>query len=109
MRKIQYVLSLLIAFLLPAPFAPRAVAQTVPDPMPIFSRGAHVLLQGDSITDGKRGRNGDPNHILGHGYQFIIACKFGEELADRQLVFMNRGISGNKVSDRAHFDPLGSG
>jgi lysophospholipase L1-like esterase len=60
-----------------------------------------VLFQGDSITDGNRGRNTDPNHILGHGYQFIIASKYGEKLAERQLVFMNRGISGNKVSDLA--------
>jgi hypothetical protein len=26
------------------------------------------LFQGDSLTDGNRGRNDDPNHILGHGY-----------------------------------------
>lgn len=24
------------------------------------------LFQGDSITDGNRGRDEDPNHILGH-------------------------------------------
>jgi lysophospholipase L1-like esterase len=69
------------------------------DPMPVFADGARILFQGDSITDGNRGRNSDPNHILGHGYQFIIAAKFGDELAERHLVFMNRGISGNKVSD----------
>jgi lysophospholipase L1-like esterase len=69
------------------------------DPMPAFFQGARILFQGDSITDGNRGRNADPNHILGHGYQFIIACKYGEELAERRLLFMNRGVSGNKVSD----------
>lgn len=71
------------------------------DPMPAFVPGARILFQGDSITDGNRGRNTDPNHILGHGYQFIISCKYGAELAERHLTFMNRGISGNKVSDLA--------
>jgi lysophospholipase L1-like esterase len=71
------------------------------DPMPVFTDGTRTLFQGDSITDGNRGRNADPNHILGHGYQFIIAAKYGAELAERHLVFINRGISGNKVSDLA--------
>ena len=71
------------------------------DPMPAFSAGSRILFQGDSITDGNRGRNSDPNHILGHGYQFIISAKYGEELAGRNLTFMNRGISGNRVSDLA--------
>ncbi|MGD0571719.1 MAG: SGNH/GDSL hydrolase family protein [Sedimentisphaerales bacterium] len=73
--------------------------QASKDPMPIFSPKARILFQGDSITDGNRGRNNDLNHILGHGYQFIIACKYGAELPERNLTFMNRGISGNKVSD----------
>ena len=69
--------------------------------MSVFAPGTRILFQGDSITDGNRGRNTDPNHILGHGYQFIIAAHYGEELAGRQLVFLNRGISGNRVSDLA--------
>lgn len=36
-----------------------------------------ILFQGDSITYGNRGRNDDPNHILGHGYVFILAGKLG--------------------------------
>ncbi len=68
---------------------------------PEFSDGTRILFQGDSITDGNRGRNTDPNHILGHGYQFIISARFGEAQAGRGLVFMNRGISGNRVSDLA--------
>src|SRR5665213_2316983 len=63
------------------------------DPMPAFFDGARILFQGDSITDGNRGRSADPNHILGHGYQFIISCKYGAALAERHLVFMNRGVS----------------
>jgi len=74
---------------------------SVKDAMPVFVDGARILFQGDSITDGNRGRNADPNHILGHGYQFIIACKYGAELAERHLLFMNRAISGNRVSDLA--------
>ncbi|MGD0904496.1 MAG: SGNH/GDSL hydrolase family protein [Terracidiphilus sp.] len=71
------------------------------DPMPAFFDGARILFQGDSITDGNRGRNSDPNHILGHGYQFIILCKYGAELAERHLTFMNRGVSGDRVSSLA--------
>jgi lysophospholipase L1-like esterase len=75
-------------------------AKPIPkDPMPVFFPKARILFQGDSITDGNRGRNNDLNHILGHGYQFVIACKYGAELPERKLTFMNRGVSGNKVSD----------
>lgn len=57
------------------------------------------LFQGDSITDGGRGRNEDPNHILGHSYAALIAAKLGHEYAEYQPVFINRGISGDRVSD----------
>lgn len=76
-------------------------APSTNDPMPAFAPGTRILFQGDSITDGNRGRNFDPNHILGHGYQFIIAARYGDVLAERHLVFVNRGISGHKVSDLA--------
>lgn len=58
-----------------------------------------ILFQGDSITDGSRSRNEDPNHILGHSYVFILAGKFGYELAGERPHFINRGISGDRVSD----------
>lgn len=61
--------------------------------------GLTFLFQGDSITDGNRGRNDDPNHILGHGYPYIIAAQLGNELAESRHHFINRGISGNRVSD----------
>ena len=67
----------------------------------IFPRDGRILFQGDSITDGNRGRDADPNHILGHGYAFIIAAKLGAEFAENHWAFLNRGISGNKVSDLA--------
>ena len=69
------------------------------EPITAFTPGARVLFQGDSITDGNRGRSADPNHILGHGYAFIIAAKFGDAMAERDLTFINRGISGNTVLD----------
>jgi lysophospholipase L1-like esterase len=57
------------------------------------------LFQGDSITDGNRGRSNDPNHIMGHGYAFSIASRVGEVFAEKNNLFYNRGISGNKITD----------
>ena len=67
--------------------------------IPAFGANARILFQGDSITDGNRGRSADPNHILGHGYCFIIAAKYGAQFPERKLDFMNRGVSGNTVSN----------
>jgi len=75
------------------------VTSTFAEDMPLFKKDAVILFQGDSITDGNRGRSPDPNHILGHGYQFIIAAKYGAALAERNLTFINKGISGNTVLD----------
>ncbi|GGH16141.1 SGNH/GDSL hydrolase family protein [Paenibacillus segetis] len=58
-----------------------------------------ILFQGDSITDGNRGRDDDPNHILGHSYAYIIGGKLGNEFAEKGLQFYNRGISGDRISD----------
>jgi lysophospholipase L1-like esterase len=69
------------------------------EPIAIFQPGTRILFQGDSITDGNRGRSEDPNHILGHGYVFIIAAQYGATFPERNLTFINRGISGNKVTD----------
>lgn len=75
--------------------------KSVPRPKALFPDGARILFQGDSITDGNRGRTPDPNHVLGHGYQALIASRFGADFPGQQLTFLNRGISGNKVSDLA--------
>ncbi|MFY9152696.1 MAG: SGNH/GDSL hydrolase family protein [Prolixibacteraceae bacterium] len=64
-------------------------------------KGLVLLFQGDSITDGNRGRNTDPNHIMGHGYAFSIASRLGADFPELDLKFYNRGISGNTVSDLA--------
>ena len=62
-------------------------------------KGMRILFQGDSITDGNRGRNTDPNHIMGHGYAFSIASRLGADYPEQAYDFFNRGISGNKVID----------
>lgn len=58
-----------------------------------------VLFQGDSITDGNRGRNEDPNHLLGHGYQYIIGAKMLLDNIDNNIKVYNRGVSGNRIAD----------
>lgn len=69
------------------------------EPIRAFTPGARIVFQGDSITDGNRGRSADPNHILGHGYVFLIAAKFGAAFPEAKLEFFNRGVSGNTVRD----------
>ncbi len=65
----------------------------------IVSNNEVILFQGDSITDGNRGRNNDLNHILGHGYQYIISAKLLVDFMDKNITCINRGISGNRISD----------
>jgi lysophospholipase L1-like esterase len=68
--------------------------------MPAPGNEPHTFLfQGDSITDGARGREGDPNHIMGHGFAFSIASRAGAAFPERTLTFYNRGVSGNTVPD----------
>ncbi|CAN5122346.1 SGNH/GDSL hydrolase family protein [soil metagenome] len=61
--------------------------------------GLVFLFQGDSITDGNRGRSTDPNHIMGHGYAFSVASRIGADFPERDFSFYNRGVSGNKITD----------
>ena len=97
--KIAKPMAPLIAVMLAAGLlASRSVAK---DTWPVFPKNARILFQGDSITDGNRGRTADPNHILGHGYQFIIASDFAGHFPELNLTFVNRGVSGNTVSDLA--------
>ena len=85
----------------PTPPAQEFAENPVP-PIPAFRDRDTILFQGDSITDGNRGRSLDPNHILGHGYAFIIAAKYGAAFPERNLNFLNRGVSGNTVPDLAN-------
>jgi lysophospholipase L1-like esterase len=59
------------------------------------------LFQGDSITDGNRGRNLDWNHVMGHGYAYLISSRLWYDFPAKNFHFFNRGISGNKVTDLA--------
>jgi lysophospholipase L1-like esterase len=68
-------------------------------PGPRSPSGLVFLFQGDSITDGNRGRSADPNHVLGHGYAFAVASRIGADFSAQDPVFYNRGISGNTVGD----------
>ena len=62
-----------------------------------------ILFQGDSITDGNRLRGKenewDLNHQMGHGYAFVVNALLGSRYPERNLKFINRGISGNRVAD----------
>lgn len=55
-----------------------------------------ILFQGDSITDAKRDREND--NYLGSGYATMAAGQLGMEHPG-EYRFLNRGISGNRVSD----------
>jgi lysophospholipase L1-like esterase len=65
-------------------------------------KGFTFLFQGDSITDGNRTRNNDLNHVLGHGYAYLISSKLSYNSPEKEFLFLNRGISGNQVTDLAN-------
>ncbi len=59
-----------------------------------------ILFQGDSITDGGRGKEGcDPNHIHGHGYQYILAADLSAQNIGTDVTFYNRAICGDRIAD----------
>lgn len=58
-----------------------------------------VLFSGDSITDGNRGKSMDCNHIMGHGYQYIIASRLALDNAESRPKFINKGYSGENAYD----------
>ena len=57
---------------------------------PIFGAGAPPPPP-DIFTAGER--------VLGHSYAFLIAARYGAAYPERRLVFLNRGVSGNRVPD----------
>lgn len=78
----------------------QSLALTTPPEKNIKDKGLVFLFQGDSITDGSRGRNyNDLNHIMGHGYAFTIASRTSADFPEKELVFINRGVSGNTILD----------
>jgi acyl-CoA thioesterase-1 len=56
-----------------------------------------VLFQGDSITD--CGRNKEVGGDLGKGYALMTAGQLQYLHPEKQVTFINRGISGNRVVD----------
>jgi hypothetical protein len=62
-------------------------------------KGLTFLFQGDSIADGNRTRDDGWNHVLGHGYAYLIGSRLWYDHTDQDLMFYNRGISGNRVRD----------
>jgi lysophospholipase L1-like esterase len=63
-----------------------------------------ILFQGDSITDCGRSRDkvtGHSREALGEGYAFLAAGQLLAHDAGLNLTVLNRGISGNKITDMA--------
>ena len=56
-----------------------------------------VLFQGDSVTD--CGRDRENAEDLGFGYAVMAASEFSARDPQRNVKFINRGISGNRVRD----------
>ena len=56
-----------------------------------------VLFQGDSITDA--GRNRKDINSLGNGYAMMAASWFAALYPEKNVNFINKGISGNRVKD----------
>jgi len=63
----------------------------------LIENGATVLFQGDSITDA--GRMYDDGNSLGSGYAMMAASWFSALYPERNVRFLNRGISGNRAKD----------
>lgn len=64
-----------------------------------LSKNDVVLFSGDSITDGNRGKKMDCNHIMGHGFQYIIAGRLALDNAENMPKFINKGYSGENAVD----------
>lgn len=65
--------------------------------------GMKILFTGDSITDGnrykKKSQEWDLNHQMGHSYAYIVNGILGSKYPQKQFVFKNRGVSGNRIID----------
>ncbi|MEK4516706.1 SGNH/GDSL hydrolase family protein [Paenibacillus sp. FSL H8-0122] len=62
-----------------------------------FQKNDIILFQGDSITD--CGRNYADASSLGVGYALMAGARLGLQYAEKNLTFLNRGISGNRAVD----------
>jgi acyl-CoA thioesterase-1 len=64
---------------------------------PLIENGAVILFQGDSITDAGRSRTDDAQ--LGGVYVNMVTAWFSALYPERQVRFLDRGISGNRAKD----------
>ncbi|MFD1256912.1 SGNH/GDSL hydrolase family protein [Mucilaginibacter terrae] len=95
-RFVKQALTLSVLPILPA--IAKASVKTV---LENVDPGYKFLFQGDSITDGGRGRNLDWNHVLGQDYVYLIASRLWYDHVKSDFHFFNRGIGGNKITDLA--------
>ena len=68
----------------------------------VFTKGARILFQGDSITDCGRdraSRTANTTAELGNGYPLLVAAGLLRKYPALRLEVMNRGIGGNRVPD----------
>lgn len=65
----------------------------------MIETNAVVLFQGDSITDAGRSRENLDD--LGSGYAKMAASRFESLFPEKNVRFLNRGISGNRAKDLA--------
>jgi lysophospholipase L1-like esterase len=63
--------------------------------MTILKDNSVVLFQGDSVTDVGRSRVDD--NELGMGYPMMIAAWFSAKYPEKNVRFINRGVSGDRV------------
>lgn len=64
---------------------------------PFFKKGQVVLFQGDSVTD--CGRDREDITSLSNGYAGKVASIYNTLFPDNEVVFINKGVSGNRVPD----------
>lgn len=63
----------------------------------VIENDARVLFQGDSITDAGRVAEGPDG--LGSGYAMMAASWFQAMYPEKNVTFLNRGLSGNRAKD----------
>lgn len=65
--------------------------------MDVFNKNDIILFQGDSITDALRDRETDG--YMGRGYPMMIRAWYSCNFPEKNVRFMNRGLSGNRARD----------
>lgn len=63
----------------------------------ILKKEMTILFQGDSITDCNRCSDAEAG--MGFGYAGMVASRLAAQCCELELTILNRGISGNRLSD----------